>query len=71
MFPDNPPFIFPHFPFPHRFMKAKMDRQFAKFLNMFKKLEVNMPFADALTQIPNYVKFMKEIKSNKKRLDAP
>ena len=37
---------------------------------MFKKLEVNMPFVDALAQISNYVKFMKEIMSNKKKLDA-
>ena len=37
---------------------------------MFKKLEVNILFEDALGQIPNYVKFMKEIMSNKKKLDA-
>ena len=37
---------------------------------MFKKLEVNIPFVDALAQMPNYVKFMKEIISNKKKLDA-
>ena len=37
---------------------------------MFKKLEVNLPFVEALAQKPNYVKFMKEIMSNKKKLDA-
>ena len=37
---------------------------------MFKKLEVNIPFTDALDQMLNYVKFMKEIMSNKKKLDA-
>ena len=37
---------------------------------MFKKLEINIPFADALAQIPNYVNFMKEIKRNKKKLEA-
>ena len=37
---------------------------------MFKKLEVNIPFAEALAQMPNYVKFMKEIMSNKKKLDT-
>ena len=35
---------------------------------MFKKLHINIPFADALEQMPNYVKFMKEILSNKRRL---
>ena len=37
---------------------------------MFKKLEINIPFADALAQMPNYVKFMKEIMSNKTKLEA-
>ena len=37
---------------------------------MFNKFEVNIPFAKALAQVPNYVKFMKEIMSNKKKLDA-
>ena len=47
-----------------------MDEQFAKFLNIFKKLEINIPFADALAQMPNYARFMKEIMSNKKNLDS-
>ena len=37
---------------------------------MLKKLEVNMSFAKALAQMPNYVKFMKKIMSNKKMLDT-
>ena len=36
---------------------------------MFKKLEVNIPLVEALAQMPNYVRFMKEIMSNKKKLD--
>ena len=37
---------------------------------MFKTLQVNIPFVEALAQIINYVKFMKEIMRNKKKLDA-
>ena len=37
---------------------------------MCKKLEINIPFVDVLAQMPNYVKFMKEIMSNKKKLEA-
>ena len=47
-----------------------MDAKFAKFLNIIKKLEINIPVADDLAQMPNYVKFMKEIMSNKKKLYA-
>ena len=64
VFPDNPPLYTPPLPFPHKFRKTKLDTQFAKFLNMFKKLEINIPFADALAQMPNYVKFFKEIIRN-------
>ena len=45
-----------------------MDEQFTKFFNVFKKLEINIPSADALAQIPNYIKFIKEIMSKKKSL---
>ena len=37
-------------------------------MDVFKKLNINIPFADALEQMPSYVKFMKDILSNKRRL---
>ena len=49
--------------------KSKLDDQFAKFLNMFKKLETNIPFAEALAQMPHYAKFMKDILNKKKKFD--
>ena len=36
---------------------------------MFKKLEINIPFAEALDQMPHYVKFMKDIINKKTKLD--
>ena len=35
---------------------------------MFKKIEINIPFADAINQMPNYAKFMKDILSKKKKI---
>ncbi|XP_073133663.1 uncharacterized protein [Henckelia pumila] len=49
--------------------KAKLDSQFGKFLEVFKKLNINIPFADALMQMPSYAKFLKEILSNKRKLE--
>ena len=69
-FPDNPTLYTPSLPFPHNFRKTKLDAQFAKFFNIFKKLEINISFANALAQMPNYVKFMKEIMSNKRKLET-
>ena len=37
-------------------------------MEVFKKLHINIPFADALEQMPSYVKFMKDILSQKRRL---
>ena len=45
-----------------------MDAQFTKFLDSCKKLHINIPFTDALEQMPNYVKFMKDILSKKRHL---
>ena len=58
----------PALPYPQRFQKKNMDAQFTKFLDIFKKIHINIPFVDALEQMPNYVKFMKDILSKKRRL---
>ena len=57
----------PSVPFPQRLQRAKMEEQFSKFLDMFKKIEINIPFAKALTQMPNYAMFLKDILSKKRR----
>ena len=55
-------------PYPQRLKKHKLDKQFTKFMDVFKKLHINIPFSDALEQMPSYVKFMKDILSQKRRL---
>ncbi|KAL2454919.1 Uncharacterized protein Adt_47580 [Abeliophyllum distichum] len=45
----------PPIPFPQRLRKHKLDRQFNKFLEIFKKLQM-LPFADTLAQMPSYAK---------------
>ncbi|XP_073318147.1 uncharacterized protein [Primulina huaijiensis] len=47
--------------------KAKLDAQFDKFLEVFKKLHFNIPFVDTLMQMPSYAKFLKDILANKKK----
>ncbi|XP_015960764.1 uncharacterized protein LOC107484737 [Arachis duranensis] len=53
-------------PYPQRFNKEVKDQHFHKFLETFKKLEINIPLAEALEQMPLYAKFLKEL-INKKR----
>ena len=57
----------PQVPFPQRLQKVKLEEQISRFLNMFKKIEVNIPFLEALTQMPHYAKFMKDILSRKRK----
>ena len=48
-------------PFPQRLQKSKREEQFSKFLDIFKKIEINIPFAEVISQMPLYAKFLKEI----------
>ena len=56
-------------PFSQRLQKSKLDDQFAKLLNMFKKIKINIPFVEALARMPQYAKFMKDILSKKRKFD--
>ncbi|XP_010247843.1 PREDICTED: uncharacterized protein LOC104590797, partial [Nelumbo nucifera] len=58
----------PQVPFPNRLKQQKMEKEFAKFLEIFKSLHIIIPFADALAQMPHYARFLKELLANKKKL---
>ena len=36
---------------------------------MFKKIEINIPFSEELTQMPQHAKFMKDILSKKRKIN--
>ena len=63
---DDKQAYIPTVPFPQRLHKAKMEEQFSRFLDVFKKIEINIPFVEALIQMPNYAKFFKDILSKKR-----
>src|SRR3954466_13880970 len=54
--------------FPSRLKDKAEDKQYSKFLNMFRSLHINIPFADMLEHMPKYAKFLKELVSKKKKL---
>ncbi|GAU46577.1 hypothetical protein TSUD_402660 [Trifolium subterraneum] len=58
----------PNLPYrPRRKAKAKDHQNFKKFMKMFHSLQVNIPFAEALQQMPAYAKFMKELLTKKRK----
>ncbi|GJT14678.1 retrovirus-related pol polyprotein from transposon TNT 1-94 [Tanacetum coccineum] len=59
----------PLIPFPHRLKKEKEEAQQRKFLENLKQLHINIPFTEALSQMPKYAKFLNGLLSNKTRLE--
>ena len=54
--------------YPQRLRKNRLDKKFGRFMNIFKKLHISIPFAEALEQMPRYMKFMMDILSKKRKL---
>ncbi|GJT25533.1 DNA-directed DNA polymerase [Tanacetum coccineum] len=59
----------PPVPFPKRLRKEKDEAQQKKFLENLKQLHINLPFIEALAQMPKYAKFLKGLLTNKIRLE--
>ncbi|KAL4388208.1 hypothetical protein GQ457_09G016950 [Hibiscus cannabinus] len=56
-------------PFPQRLKSQKQDYQFKKFLDILKQVHINLPLVEALQQMPNYAKFLKDMVTRKKRIE--
>jgi len=55
-------------PYPHLAKKKKKEEsQFKKFMELFSQLQVNIPFDEALDQMPVYAKFMKELLTGRRK----
>ncbi|XP_058754783.1 uncharacterized protein LOC131627943 [Vicia villosa] len=67
--PELPNYIKPPYPILKKTHKKEIKRnKFKKFMDMLKKIQVNIPFCEALEKIPIYAKFMKELLSQKRKL---
>ncbi|XP_022871999.1 uncharacterized protein LOC111391087 [Olea europaea var. sylvestris] len=58
----------PPIPFPQKLKKNKQDTNYEKFLDVLKKLQINVPFIDAILQTPSYKKCLKEMLTKKRKL---
>ncbi|KAK8568242.1 hypothetical protein V6N13_106179 [Hibiscus sabdariffa] len=66
---DKPEESRPPPPFPQRLKKQKQDYQFKKFFDILKQVHINLPLVEALQQMPNYAKFLKDMVTRKKRIE--
>ncbi|GJY49170.1 reverse transcriptase domain-containing protein [Tanacetum coccineum] len=59
----------PKIPYPRRLRKEKMEAQYGKFLDVIRAVRINVPLIDVLAGMPNYGKFLKELISNKHKIE--
>lgn len=64
------PLYEPPISFPQRSVKAKIKEQLKTIDELLKKLHINIPFTKSITQMPLYTKFLQEILTNKRKIDA-
>ncbi|XP_025702865.1 uncharacterized protein [Arachis hypogaea] len=58
----------PKAPFPQRLKGGGKEKKYSRFLDTFKSLHINIPFIEALQQMPSYIKCMKELLTKKSPL---
>ncbi|GJU27298.1 hypothetical protein Tco_1165919 [Tanacetum coccineum] len=58
----------PKISYPQRLRKEKMEAQYGTFLDMILAVRINVPL-DVLAGMPNYGKFLKELVSNKHKIE--
>ena len=62
---DTTPIEGKEVPYPLVPSRKEKERHLARFLDIFKKLEITLPFGEALQQMPLYAKFLKDMLTKK------
>jgi hypothetical protein len=58
-------------PYPERLKAPKKNAQVAEILEVFKKVQINIPFLDAIQQVPSFAKFLKDFVTIKRKTNVP
>ena len=61
--PKQPPQL------PQRLVKKTKDGKYRHFITMLKHISINVPLIEALEQMPDYTKFMKDMVTNKRSVN--
>jgi hypothetical protein len=69
---ETPPRSFiPKAPYPDRLLAPKKGGTFEDILEVFKQVQINISFLDAIQQVPSYAKFLKDLITIKRRNNVP
>jgi len=56
-----------HVPYPHVPFRREAERQFIRFTEILKNLQINIPFTETMQQMPTYARFLKELFTKKRK----
>jgi hypothetical protein len=68
---DPPRSFVPKASYPERLKAPKKNALFAEILEVFKQVQINIPFLDAIQQVPSYAKFLKDLVTIKRKTNVP
>ncbi|KAL5543363.1 hypothetical protein UlMin_007147 [Ulmus minor] len=69
---DNQPLPYvPIAPFPQRLVPKEKGTKYSDILEVFKQVRINIPFLDAIKQVPAYSKFLKDLCTVKRKTNVP
>ena len=54
--------------YPHAPSRKDKDSKFSRFMDVLKRLQINIPLTEALEQMSTYAKFMKELLTKKRKI---
>jgi len=60
----------PKAPYPDRFLAPKKGGKFEDILEVFKQVQINIPFLEAIQQVPSYAKFLKDLITVKRKTNV-
>nr|XP_043617415.1 uncharacterized protein LOC122589192 [Erigeron canadensis] len=58
----------PKVPFPQRLKRGKIKENFKKLVELIQNVNISVPLVDLLAGMPNYAKFLKDLISDRKKL---
>ena len=61
----------PKAPYPERLIAPKKSSKYDDILEVFKHVQINIPFLDAIQQVPSYAKFLKDLVTVKRKQMCP
>jgi hypothetical protein len=61
----------PKAPYPKRLIAPKKSSKYDDILQVFKHVQINIPFLDAIQQVPSYAKFLKDLVTVKRKTNVP